>query len=96
MALSPLRLHLDAHRLALDADDAHATDEEAVVDPRAAAIGVVARSEDRGPVEPEDGADGRGGEVEGQAELVAGGQQVGACVQVRDDVVRRLGRQGGE
>lgn len=96
MSLSSLRLLFHPHRLALDAHDPHATHEEALVHPRASAIGVVARSEGRGPVEPQNGANGRVGEVEREPEFVAGGEQVGSRMQVCDDIVWGLSGEGGK
>lgn len=96
MPLASLCLLHHPHRLALDAYDAHAADEEALVYPRAPSIGIVARAKARGPVEAQSGADGRVGEVKGQPKFVAGGEQVRSRVYVRDNVVRGLGGQGGK
>lgn len=90
MALSTLRLLLHAHRLALDAQHAHAAHEETLVDPGAPAERVVARPERRRAVEAQNRPDGRVGQVEGQPKLVADGEQVWARMQMCDDVVGRL------
>lgn len=58
--------------------------------------GVVARAEQRGAVEPQHVAGGDAVHVEGEAEDVAFGEQVGEAVNVGGDVVWFLGGQVGE
>ena len=75
-----LRLHNHAHRLPLDPHDNRPADKQSLVYVRRSAERVVAAADQAGAVEADDGAGGRVGHVEGQAEGVAGCEEVGARV----------------
>jgi len=91
-----LLLDLEADRLELGPGDDGAALEQAVVDVRGALECEVAGAENRGAVEAEDVAGHDAGHAEGQADLVAGLDEVGAAVDVDGDVVGWLGGEEGE
>lgn len=94
--ISSLRLDLDSHGLALGTEDGSAAFEERRVDPRSTLERVVPRAQDGGAVQPQHVTRQDVRHLEGQADLVALGHEIGAAVYVGCDVVARLGAQQRE
>ena len=109
--LPPLRLLLHHHRRAVHAQHPHPTLKQPLVQIvrlarplgvvclgalRARFQGVVAAAEEGGAVQAQDVTGRDAWHVEGEAERVAGGEEVGEAVDVRGYVVRGLGGEVGE
>lgn len=96
MPLSPLRLLLHPHWLRIHAHDPHPALKQPLINIRCSLEREVARTEHRRPVEAEDVSRFHAPHKERQAEMVACGQEVGSCVEVRGYVVWFLGGKVGE
>lgn len=96
MPLPPLRLLHHPHRLPLYPHHPRSTHKIPLVHPRIPAVCVFPGAETRGPRQAQHGSWDGVRHVEGQAEGVARGEEVGAGVQVGDYVVGGLGGEEGE
>lgn len=92
----PLLLHLEPHRLALDAQHRRRAVEQPLVQVGGAAERQVAAAEDRGAGQAEYGAGNDARHAEGEADVVARRHEVGIAVDVDGRVVGGLGGQDGE